>query len=207
MSGQVLDSIGSWQPVVSLLLGSLVVMGSPGPSTISATAVGAAFGFRRSMRYVAGLIAGTTAVLIAVAIGAVALLLLVPQSAMILGSLSVVYILYLAGKVALAPPLALHEDNRPAPGFVGGIMLALANPKAYLAIAAVFSGTTILVDHAIDALVKTALLTTMIVAIHLSWLFAGASLSRALHDPLTSRIVNVGLATILVATTFASFIA
>ena len=36
--------------LLSLILASLVVMGSPGPSTMSVTAVGAAFGFRRSLR-------------------------------------------------------------------------------------------------------------------------------------------------------------
>ena len=41
----------------------------------------------------------------------------------------------------------------------------------------------------------------MIVVIHLCWLLAGASLSRVLHDPASSRIVNAALAAGLVATT------
>jgi hypothetical protein len=40
------------------------------------------------------------------------------------------------------------------------------------------------------------------VAIHVCWLLAGASLSRILHDPAISRIVNVSLAAILVIMTF-----
>ena len=43
--------------VLTLILASAIVMGSPGPSTMSATAVGAAYGFRRSLRYAYGLIA------------------------------------------------------------------------------------------------------------------------------------------------------
>ena len=182
-------------------------MGSPGPSTISATAVGAAFGFRRSLRYTCGLILGTTAVLFAVAIGVVAILLSVPQGAPVLATISAVYILYLAFKIATAPPLTSQSHHMPAPAFAGGFLLAIANPKAYLAIAAVFAGSTIFVeDHALDAAVKTALLSVMIVVIHVCWLSAGASLSRVLHDPASSRIVNVSLAASLVVMTFVAFI-
>ena len=52
--------------LLSLIVASLIVMGSPGPSTISVTAVGAAFGLRRSLGHLAGLIAGTLVVLVAV---------------------------------------------------------------------------------------------------------------------------------------------
>jgi threonine/homoserine/homoserine lactone efflux protein len=65
----------------------------------------------------------------------------------------------------------------------------------------VFAGTTIFADHALDAAVKTALLGAMIVAIHLGWLLAGASLSRLLHDPVISRAVNISLAATLIAST------
>jgi len=47
--------------LLTLILAALVVMGSPGPSTMSVTAVGAAFGFRRALAYLAGLVLGTTA--------------------------------------------------------------------------------------------------------------------------------------------------
>jgi threonine/homoserine/homoserine lactone efflux protein len=194
---------GFWQPFVTLILVSVVVMGSPGPSTISVTAVGAAYGVRRSLRYLCGLILGTTAVLCTVAIGVVAILLSIPHGAPVLVTISAAYILYLALKIAVAPPLASQRHEVAAPGFVGGFVLAVANPKAYVAIAAVFAGTSDFCDdHALDAAVKTALLSMMIVAIHVCWLLAGASLSRILHDPAISRIVNVSLAAILVIMTF-----
>jgi hypothetical protein len=42
-------------------------MGSPGPATISLTAVGSAYGVRRSLAYLVGIIGGTTIVLVAAA--------------------------------------------------------------------------------------------------------------------------------------------
>ena len=67
-----------WSSLVPLLVTSLAVMGSPGPATISLTASGVAFGVRRSARYLAGIIAGTGVVLLAVAAGVTGALLAVP---------------------------------------------------------------------------------------------------------------------------------
>ncbi|HEX4676293.1 MAG TPA: hypothetical protein VH209_13245, partial [Steroidobacteraceae bacterium] len=72
---------------------------------------------------------------------------------------------------------------------------------AYVAIAAVFARSRLdSVSPVAEALVKTAVLALMIVLIHLGWLLVGASLSSALRDRTASRIVNLGLAGILVIT-------
>lgn len=206
METQLTELPGLWQPLAALLLASAVVMGTPGPSTISLTAVGASFGIRRSLPYAAGLITGTVAVLLAVAAGAVALVTSVPHGVLALGILSSAYILYLAFKIATAPPLDVRSAAAAAPGFLGGFALAIANPKAYVAIAAVFAGTTVAADPGLDAAVKTALLSGMIVLIHLCWLLAGVSLSRRLRDPMSARIINLAMAVALVAVTAAALI-
>ena len=199
--------VGFWQPLLALLLASTVIMGSPGPSTISATAVGAAFGIRRAFGYVSGLVMGTTVVLLAVALGIVAVLLSIPEAARVLTVLSALYILYLAFKIATAPPLKSEARYASAPAFAGGFVLGIANPKAYFSIGAVFAGSPSLVaDHALDAALKIALLGTMVVLIHGFWVLAGASLSRVLRHPLGSRIVNVGLAASLVVATAAAIV-
>ncbi|HWL88981.1 MAG TPA: LysE family transporter, partial [Polyangiaceae bacterium] len=162
---------GIWRPLASLILASAVIMGSPGPSTISVTAVGASFGIRRSLRYTCGLIAGSIAVLLMVAIGVVAFVTSIPYGARVLSVISAAYILFLAFKIATAPPLESQRTEMAAPAFTGGFVLAIANPKAYLAMTAVFAGTTIMAEHrGLDALVKTAVLSVMIVAIHVCWL-------------------------------------
>jgi threonine/homoserine/homoserine lactone efflux protein len=196
---------GIGQSVAALLLAATVIMGSPGPSTMSATAVGAAYGFRRALPYVGGLILGTSAVLLAVALGVVAVVLAIPHGRPLLLGVSAVYILYLAWRIACAPPLARHDGTVAAPALPGGFLLAVANPKAYLAIGAVFAGVTVL--PADPATEEFGLLAAMIVAIHLAWLLAGASLARWLHDPLASRVVNVTLAVALVATTVLALLA
>ncbi|HEY8612353.1 MAG TPA: LysE family translocator [Roseomonas sp.] len=195
----------SWAGIWALVLTSAALMGSPGPSTMSVAAVGAAFGLRRSLGYALGLILGTGAVLLAVATGVFAMLLSIPRLAPVLATLSAAYILYLAIQIARAPPLPQQDPAAPAPSLLGGLLLAVANPKAYVAIAAVFASSRLEgLLPATEALIETAVLAVMIVLIHIGWLLAGASLSRVLRDPWASRIVNLALAGILVATTAAA---
>jgi threonine/homoserine/homoserine lactone efflux protein len=187
--------------MLTLVLASTVVMGSPGPSTMSVMAVAAAFGLRRSLRYVLGLILGTAAVLVAVATGVVAMLRSMPGLDPVLTGVAAVYILYLAFRIATAPPLSAQDREILAPNFAAGFLLAVANPKAYLAIAAVFAGSTLAENSgALDAMLKVLVLAIMILVIHVSWLLAGASLAGLLGDPARSRIINVLFAAILIGT-------
>jgi threonine/homoserine/homoserine lactone efflux protein len=152
--------------------------------------------------YLAGIVLGTTAVLLAVAAGLVSMLLSAPRLAPVLLALSAGYIVYLAFRIATAPPLSRQEGKARPPSFPGGFLLAIANPKAYLAIAAVFAGTRLPLGSALaEAALKTIVLTVMIVLIHLAWLLTGASLSRVLRHPTVSRIVNLLFAAILIGTT------
>jgi threonine/homoserine/homoserine lactone efflux protein len=197
---------GMCRPLLALILTSVVVMGSPGPSTISATAVGAAYGLRRSLTYVCGLILGTIAVLLSVGIGVVAILVSIPHAAPVLLAISALYILYLAWRIAVAPPLGEVGEKAAAPAFAGGLALAITNPKAYLAIGAVFAGTSVFPENPVfDTVAKTTALAGMIVIIHAFWLLVGASLSEFLRHPIASRVTNVSLAIALVATTAITF--
>jgi len=196
-----MSAFDSMQPLLTLILASAVVMGSPGPSTMSALAVSAAFGLRRSMVYVLGLMLGTTAVLLAVATGLIAMLLSLPALGRVLIYASAAYILYLAWQIATAPPLEDQPADVPSPSFTPGFVLAIANPKAWFAIAAVFTASTLAAgSSALDALLKVAVLAAMIVVIHLAWVFAGATLSRYLRNPVISRIANIVFAVVLAAT-------
>ncbi|MER8726511.1 LysE family transporter [Mesorhizobium sp. M1027] len=199
MAGQGLLDQQLWQQLLALVLASAIVMGSPGPATISVTAIGAAFGLRDSLRYASGIVVGTVLVLLVVATGIMAVLTALPKLAALLAVASAAYILYLAFKIATAPPLAARVGRAALPTFLGGFLLAVANPKAYVAIAPVFAGASSGAGGlAISA--KLAVLALMIVAIHLLWLLAGAAFARLLRKPLASRIINLVFAVTLIAT-------
>jgi threonine/homoserine/homoserine lactone efflux protein len=205
MTGHAFSSL--WQSLLTLVLEAIAVMGTPGPSTMAVTATGAAFGIRRSLGFTTGAIAGTVAVLLAVATGVVALLMSIPGLGAGLTLASAVYILYLALKIATASPLSKQTADARAPSFVPGFLLAIANPKAWFATAAVFAGSTLAESsRELDALLKAAVLAVMIIVIHLGWLLGGVSLGGFLRDPLRSRIANVVFGLILAGTTVVTLI-
>jgi threonine/homoserine/homoserine lactone efflux protein len=188
-----------WDAVASLVVTALAIMGTPGPATISLTAAGSAYGMRRSLAYLAGIVAGTIAVLLAVATGITAALLALPAVRPVLITAGAGYILWLAYHIATAPPLSERQGDLPAPGLAGGALLGVANPKAWIAIAAVFASARLADGTAADAGGKVAVLTAMIVVINTAWLAAGASLAPLLRDPARARLVNRSLAGVLVA--------
>jgi threonine/homoserine/homoserine lactone efflux protein len=190
-----------WAAAGPLLLSSLAVMGSPGPATISLTAAGSAYGLRRSARYLLGVTAGTTIVLFAVASGVTVTLLAVPGLRAVLIAASAAYILWLAYRIATAPPLAVQQAAAQAPSFAGGLFLGVANPKAWVAITAVFASSRLASTAVTDATAKVALLTAMIALIMISWLTAGATLAPLLCHPVRSRLINAALAAALVGAT------
>lgn len=187
--------------VLTLVLTSAAIMGTPGPATISLTAAGAAFGIRRSLGYLAGIIAGTVAVLGAVAAGVTAVLLGIPGMRPVLVGLSAGYILWLAYHLATATPQSAQTRDADAPSLAGGALLGLANPKAWVAIAAVFASVRLARGASADAVAKAAVLTGMIVLINSVWLVAGASFAPLLRHPRRAQTVNCVLAVVLVAAT------
>ncbi|HEY3764012.1 MAG TPA: LysE family translocator [Gaiellales bacterium] len=183
----------------SLVVTAVAVMGSPGPATISLTAAGSTYGARRCIGYLAGIVAGTFVVLLAVASGITATLLAVPAVRPVLIALGAAYIVWLAYHIATAPPLAAQTPGVSAPSAPAGALLGVTNPKAWVAIAAVFASARLSGDAAADAAAKVAVLTVMIVVINTTWLLAGASLAPLLRDPRRARVVNPALALMLLA--------
>jgi threonine/homoserine/homoserine lactone efflux protein len=156
---------------------------------------------RRSLGYLLGVIAGTTIVLVAVATGVTATILAVPALRAVLIGISAAYIVWLAYHVATAPPLATQTAAAAAPSLVGGTLLGVANPKAWVAIAAVFASARLADTAMTDAAAKLAVLGVMIVLIMAAWLIAGASFASMLRDPDRARIINTALAAALVGAT------
>jgi threonine/homoserine/homoserine lactone efflux protein len=186
--------------LLGFILAGLALAGSPGPNTLSLAAAGAAFGVRRSLAYLIGLVIGMIAVMAIVASGVAGLLLAIPGATPVVVILAAVYFVYLAWRIATAPPLSQNTPDRKQPSFAGGVFLSLINPKGYAAMAALFSGFTLLAGRLVfDAGVKTGVLTAIIIAVNIAWLCTGAVLTRYFRDPRSNRIINVIFAVLLLA--------
>jgi len=182
------------------LLAGLALAGSPGPATLSLAAAGAAFGSRRVMGYLAGIVVGMVGVMAITASGLVGLMLAVPGVTPVVTIAAAAYFVWLAWRIATAPPLSADKGDRQSPSFLGGFGLSLVNPKGYAAMAALFSGFVLLRDRlALDAGVKIALLTGVIVVVNVLWLWSGALLTRFFRDPRSNRLINIAFAALLLA--------
>ena len=193
--------------LAGFLLAAVALAGSPGPATLSLTATGAAFGARRGIAYLAGIVIGMVVVMAVVASGLVGLLMAVPGVTPVVTVLAAAYFLYLAWRIAMAPPLTEDDSRRRAPTFIAGLALSLVNPKGYAAMAALYSGFVLVPDRlGADIAVKMAVLTPIIVAVNVAWLLAGAGLTRFFRDPRSNRLINVAFAVLLVTSVVLAFV-
>lgn len=195
------------EALVLLWLAALPLMASPGPATLSLAAVGTAYGFRRGLPYLCGVLAGTTGVLVLVATGVTALILAEPALTRAIAAVAAAYILWLALRIATAPVTRRAADTRPPPRVLAGFVLAITNPKAFAAVGAVYAGRTLVAGAPVaDAAAKVAALAALILVINPTWLAAGSALSRVLGHPRLGRIANVAFALMLVASVALAFL-
>lgn len=185
--------------VAAFILAGFALAGSPGPNTLSLAAAGAAFGPRRSLGYMIGLLVGMIGVMAVTAAGLVGLVLALPGATPAVSVLAAAYFLYLSYRIATAPPLAEDAGGGREPSFLAGVLLSLVNPKGYAAMAALFSGFVLIAGHpSFDAAIKGLVLTAILAAVNGAWLMAGSALTRHFRDPRANRIINAAFAALLI---------
>jgi threonine/homoserine/homoserine lactone efflux protein len=143
---------------------------------------------------------GMVAVMGITATGVVGMLLALPGASPIVVAIAAAYFIYLAFRIATAPPLAEGAHTHRQPSFAAGVLLSLVNPKGYAAMAALFSGFVLMQQRLVlDVAAKMIVLSTIIALVNIAWLFAGAGLARCFRMPAANRAVNVTFAALLVA--------
>ncbi len=181
--------------MLSFAAAVLLLIATPGPGVLSTAGVGAAYGFRFGLAYVAGLFVGTNLVAVAVISGLAAAVLASPVLRGVLTAASVAYLLFLAARIALAGSRIAFAEATGAPGLGAGIALQAINPKAYAVNAALFSGFPF---HPGSLAAETALKLVVIgaiwIPIHLAWLQAGVALRRLSPSAAVQRRINLAMA-------------
>lgn len=188
------------EELVGFILAGFALAGSPGPANISLAAVGAAYGGRGGLGYLCGIVAGMAGVIAVAASGVTGAVLAVPGLKPVLTAAAALYFLYLAWRIATAPPLDVEAGQGRRPAFAAGLFLSLVNPKAYAAMTALFSGFILTGGQpGFDVAVKIAVLAGIVIAVTTAWLYAGAALTRAFRTPRLNRAINLAFAALLLA--------
>ena len=105
---------------------------TPGPNNLMLMNSGANYGFKRTLPHALGVGIGFTVMVALVGLGIMQLFDIFPISYQILKVLSIVYLLYLAGKIAMSNS-SIETDNSNAKPFtfMQAAMFQWVNPKAW----------------------------------------------------------------------------
>tara|TARA_B110000285_G_C15131607_1_gene623951 strand:+ start:1723 stop:2313 length:591 start_codon:yes stop_codon:yes gene_type:complete len=168
---------------------------SPGPGVLSTAGVGAAYGYRNGLAYVAGLFAGSNLVAMLVISGIAATALALPwlRTTLLIASLG--YLLWLAWRIASAGAQIGFIEARTPLGFWNGLALQPINPKAYVVNTTLFTGFSFMPDALwLETAIKLLIMNLIWIPLHLGWLGAGISLRRLDLGPQAQRRVNIAMA-------------
>ena len=165
---------------------------TPGPGVLSTAGFGAAYGYKKSLRYVFGLFLGTNLVFLAVATGLIAILLSIPSLRIFLLILSPFYLFYLASKIALAGSNIAFIKAKSPPGIISGVLLQAINPKAYVVNTTLVSGFAFYQSSfAIELVIKFFIMNSIWIPLHLLWLYVGTVLHELNLSIKNQRIINL----------------
>ena len=165
---------------------------TPGPGVLSTAGFGAAYGYKKSLRYVFGLFLGTNLVFLAVATGLIAILLSIPSLRIFLLILSTFYLFYLASKIALAGSNISFIKAKSPPGIISGVLLQAINPKAYVVNTTLVSGFAFYQSSfAIELVIKFFIMNSIWIPLHLLWLYVGTVLHELNLSIKNQRIINL----------------
>ena len=174
---------------------------TPGPNNLMLMASGANFGFRRTIPHMLGVGLGFVFMVLLVGTGLVQIFDAYPVSHTILKTASVLYLLYLAWKIASAAPLADGAGNGVPLTFLQAAAFQWVNPKAWtMALTAV---TVYTPDTTFWAIVVVGVVFG---AINLpavsSWTVLGQQMARVLTNRRRLTIFNWTMAALLVASLY-----
>lgn len=168
---------------------------TPGPGVLSTAGIGAGHGFRAGLRYLTGLFIGTNIVAFGVISGLAAVILAEPLVRWVLMGASILYLLYLAARIAFADSKVAFIAATIAPGIGAGILLQAINPKAYAVNTTLFAGFPYAPDSLVfETITKLLIVNAFWIPIHLGWLWAGASLHRLNLSDTAQRRINYAMA-------------
>ena len=185
--------------MLTFALAVFLLIITPGPGVLSLAGVGAAFGWRQGMQYLAGLFIGTNIVCLAIISGLAAIVLADPIVRTILLAVSTAYLAYLAFRIAFAGA-KIAFISMSTPGLMAGLTLQFINPKAYAVNTTLFSGFAFYPESLfIETGLKLLIANVIWLLLHCLWLYAGVKINRLELAPRTQRAINFGMAACLLA--------
>jgi cysteine/O-acetylserine efflux protein len=179
---------------------ALITIFTPGPNNISSASMGVLYGYRKTTKFLLGIVLGFFILMFGIAMISTALLEAFPSLERVLGILGAIYILYLAYGTFHAS-YTFEEGDQVLLGFFNGVLLQFVNPKAIIFGLTMYS--TFLApmkDQPILLLLSVLGLAAITFSATSTWALFGAAIRTQLREEKVRRLVNLGLSLLLVYT-------
>lgn len=173
---------------------------TPGPNNIMLMTSGVNYGFRRSLPHMAGVASGFFAMLLLVGFGVGQLLQTTPALYLALKIVSVVYLLWLAWRVATSGPVnpsAVADGARPM-NYFEAVLFQGVNPKAWAMAVTAAAAYTVPADYGFSLIVISVVFVLIGTPCMGIWTVFGIGMRSLLQDPARVRIFNIAMAILLV---------
>lgn len=191
----------SFEILSALTLFAFVSSATPGPNNLMLMASGANYGFARSIPHMLGISIGFAVMIILVGAGLARIFEAYPISYTVLRVVSVLYLGFLAWKIATATPIRKADAEGRPMTFLQAAAFQWVNPKAWamaLTALSVYAPGQTLAAFALVALVFG---TVSLPAITL-WTVLGQQMARVLTNPQRLAVFNWTMAALLIASLY-----
>lgn len=174
---------------------------TPGPNNIMLASSGANFGFKRTIPHMLGIGIGFSFMLFLVGIGLIKIFDFIPLSDLILKTISIIYLLYLAFKIASIKDVNVNQEPSQPLSFIQAASFQWINPKAWT-----MALTTISIyapSHNLYAIVFCAITFAFITLPVVSfWTMLGQKSRLLLSNQTRLRAFNFAMAALLIASIY-----
>ncbi len=195
----------TYELIIALIAFAFVSSITPGPNNLMLLTSGANFGYRRTISHMLGVSIGFTLMVMLVGVGLMGLFTAVPASYVALKWIGMLYLLFLAWKIATTSALAADGDAKTASKpftFLQAALFQWVNPKAWtMGVTAISVYTP--PSQPLYSVFLVALIFGIVNLPSVNmWVLIGTQLRRFLAAPLKLRIFNVVAALLLVSSLY-----
>ena len=195
----------TFEILTALAAFALVSSITPGPNNLMLMASGANFGFRRTLPHLLGVALGLVFMLSLIGVGLIRIFEAFPICYTLLKGFSVIYLLYLAFKIATAAPVQNTDRGGRPFTFLQAVLFQWVNPKCWAIALTVV--TVYAPSHGPATIAYVALVFGAISLPSVStWILMGQQIQRLLTSAQRLRAFNITMAALLIASLYPVFV-
>ncbi|MEH6451510.1 MAG: LysE family translocator [Psychromonas sp.] len=188
----------NYEILSALIVFAFVSSITPGPNNLMLMNSGANFGFKQTIPHLLGVGIGFTVMIALVGLGVMQIFDAFPTSYLILKVVSIIYLIYLALKIALSNNATEQKDFKAKPfTFIQAALFQWVNPKAWT-----MALTAISIYAPSKSLSAVLLVSIIFGLINLpcisSWIFLGQRVQVLLKKPKYLKNFNITMASLLI---------